>query len=120
MPPDFIGGAFLNIQHLISSVPAARDHRSDQHQLGKSGGLALTLSKLVIQIYATLRDIANTGIVSQSTCQVFFRRHVPGFLNLAIGREIKRRKIFNDVDDRIKFINRLGELYADAKTPIYA
>ncbi len=46
----------------------------------------------------------NTGIVSQTTCQVFFGFDVPGTLQHAIVRGIERRGIVNEVADRKNFV----------------
>ena len=42
--------------------------------------------------------MTNTGIVSQSTCQVFFGLDAPGTLHQLIEREIERSRIVNDED----------------------
>ena len=43
-------------------------------------------------IYANLKDAANTGIVSQSACQVFFGLDAPGTRLQAMGRGTAGRR----------------------------
>jgi len=48
------------------------------------------------------------------------RLDTPGTLHHVMVRGIERRRIVDDVADRKNFIQRMGELSADTKTPIYA
>ena len=48
------------------------------------------------------------------------RLDVPGTLHHVILRGIEKRRIVDDITDRINFVNRFGALSADTKTGIYA
>jgi len=48
------------------------------------------------------------------------RIDAPGALQHLIIRGIERRKIFQDDQDRDRFLNRLGDLLLETTTPCYA
>ena len=48
------------------------------------------------------------------------RIDAPGALHHIIVRGINRRKIFFDDKDRVDFLNRLGGILSDSKTPCFA
>ncbi|MBT8363401.1 MAG: transposase, partial [Deltaproteobacteria bacterium] len=48
------------------------------------------------------------------------RIDAPGALHHIIIRGIEKRKIFEDNKDQNQFIKRLGDILAEAETPIYA
>jgi len=48
------------------------------------------------------------------------RIDAPGALHHIIFRGIERRKIFRDNKDRDNFLDRLGNVLSDSKTPCYA
>lgn len=48
------------------------------------------------------------------------RIDTPGALHHIIVRGIKRKKIFKDDTDRVKFLERLGPLLSDTKTDCFA
>ncbi len=48
------------------------------------------------------------------------RLDAPGVLHHVMGRGIEKRKIFRDDQDRVDFINRMGELVKEDSMDIYA
>ncbi len=48
------------------------------------------------------------------------RLDAPGTLHHVIIRGIERRRIVDDDQDRQVFVDRLGQLSIDLKTPVYA
>ncbi len=48
------------------------------------------------------------------------RLDAPGTLHDVIIRGIERRRIVDDDQDRQVFVDRLGQLSIDLKTPVYA